>query len=91
MERGASGTVSGLFLAFAFLSLAIGTLATGLLPKDFSNRKWLIAASGLLMVGLTWLTSNTTTLMQFAGVTGLIWFLAGRDIVNCCGRESERI
>jgi hypothetical protein len=53
MERGASETTSGLFLAFAFLCLALGTMATGLLPKDFRSRKWLIAASGLLMVGLT--------------------------------------
>jgi predicted MFS family arabinose efflux permease len=77
MERGASESMSGLFLAFAFLCLALGTVATGLLPKDFRNRKWLIAASGLLMVGLTWLTSYTTTLMQFAGTIGLTWFLAG--------------
>jgi MFS family permease len=77
MERGASESMSGLFLAFAFLCLALGTMATGLLPKDFRNRKWLIAASGLLMVGLTWLTGHTTTLMQFAGTIGLTWFLAG--------------
>jgi MFS family permease len=77
MERGASESSSGLFLAFAFLCLALGTVATGILPKDFTYRKWLIAASGLLMVGLTWLTSCTTTLIQFAGATGLNWFLAG--------------
>jgi MFS family permease len=77
MERGASQSSSGLFLAFAFLCLALGTVATGLLPKDFTYRKWLIAASGLLMVGLTWLISYTTTLIQFAGATGLNWFLAG--------------
>lgn len=77
MERGASESMSGLFLAFAFLCLAVGTMAAGLLPKDFHNRKWLIAASGLLMVGLTWLTGYTTTLMQLAGTIGLTWFLAG--------------
>lgn len=77
MERGASETASGLFLAFAFLCLALGTVATGLLPKDFGHRKWLVAASGLLIVGLALLTSLTTTLMSFAAATGLSWFLAG--------------
>jgi MFS family permease len=77
MERGATETASGLFLAFAFLCLALGTVAAGLLSKDFKHRKWLIATSGLLMVGLTWLTSYTTNLIQFAGATGLNWFLAG--------------
>ena len=77
MERGASETSSGVFLAFAFLCLSLGTVATGLLPKNFVHRKWLIAASGLLMVGLTWLTSYTTTLIRFAGATGMNWFLAG--------------
>jgi len=77
MERGASSSSGGLFLAFAFLCLALGTAATGLLPKSFANRKWLIVASGLLMVGFTWLMSTTTTLLPFAGATGLNWFLAG--------------
>lgn len=63
IERGASETTSGLFLAFAFLCLALGTFATGLLPRDFGNRKWLIVTSGLLMVGLTLVTSHITTLL----------------------------
>lgn len=77
IERGASETTSGLFLAFAFLCLALGTFTTGLLPRDFRNRKWLIVTSGLLMVGLTSLTSHITTVLQFAGATGLTWFLGG--------------
>jgi hypothetical protein len=77
VKLGGSKTGSGLFLAFAFLCLAVGTFASGLLRKDFAGRKWLAVASGLIMVGLTSLTSRTTTLVQFAGVTGAGGFLAG--------------
>jgi DHA1 family tetracycline resistance protein-like MFS transporter len=77
LERGASKTSSGLFLAFAYLCLALGTVATGLLSKDFKHRKWLIVTSGLLMVSLLWLISKTTTFLQLAGATGLSWFLGG--------------
>jgi len=76
-ERGASRTASGVFLAFVFLCLALGTAGTGVLPKDFRNRKWLIAGSGVLIAGLMWLLSRTTTLVAFAVVLGFSWFLAG--------------
>lgn len=77
IERGATQTTSGLFLAFAFLCLALGTFAAGLLPKHFAHRRNLIAACGLLVSILTWLMSRTTTLLAFAGATGAVWFLCG--------------
>ncbi len=35
IERGASQASSGLFLAFAFLCLALGNMTPAALPKDF--------------------------------------------------------
>ena len=41
IERGASAAGSGLFLAFAFGCLALGTFAPGLLSKRFAHRRML--------------------------------------------------
>ena len=37
VDRGASPAGTGLFLAFLFLCLALGTAAAGLLPKRFAH------------------------------------------------------
>ena len=77
IERGASAAGSGLFLAFAFGCLALGTLAPGLLPKRFAHRRALLIASGILWVIVSLLTSRTTTLLAFAAASGAAYFLAG--------------
>jgi MFS family permease len=77
IERGASPSVTGLVLAYGFLCLAVGTTVAGLLPKRFRRRKLLVAASGIAIALLTWLTSRTTTLVPFAAFSGACWLFAG--------------
>ena len=77
IERGASAAGSGLFLAFAFLCLALGTFAPGLLPKGFAHRRVLLVASGILWMLLSLLTSGTTTLVAYAATLGGCFFLGG--------------
>jgi MFS family permease len=77
IERGASETGSGLFLAFAFGCLALGTFAPGLLPKDFSHRRALLAASGILQILLSLLASRATTLLPFVAISGGLYFTGG--------------
>jgi len=43
IERGASRASSGLFFAFSFLCLALGTFAAGILPKTAAPRSASIA------------------------------------------------
>jgi MFS family permease len=77
MERGASAAGSGLFMAFAFGCLALGTFAPALLPKRFARRRALLIATGILWVILSLLTSRTTTLLTFGAAAGVAYFFAG--------------
>jgi MFS family permease len=77
VERGASRAASGLFFAFAFLCLALGTFAAAILPKAFPHRKPLLVTSGVLLGVLSWLQGNAANVLQLAATTGPAWFLAG--------------
>lgn len=77
MERGASQSSSGLFLAFAFLCLALGNMTPAVLPKDFHHRRLLLVACGVLEIVLTWLGGRVANVLQLAIVTGASWFLGG--------------
>ena len=77
MAHGASQSTSGLFLAFAFFCLALGSMAPGMLSKTFRHRRPLLVACGVLIVILTWLCGHVGNVLQFAVVTGVDWFLAG--------------
>jgi MFS family permease len=77
IERGASAAGSGLFLAFAFGCLALGTFAPGLLPRRFAHRRMLLVATGILWVFVFLPTSRTTTLLAFAAGCGASYFLGG--------------
>jgi MFS family permease len=77
MERGASQSASGLFLAFAFLCLALGNMSPAALPKDFRHRRLLLVACGVLEIVLAWLAGRVANVLQLAIATGAGWFLAG--------------
>lgn len=77
IDRGASQSGSGLFLAFAFACLALGTFAPGLLPKNFSHRRALLAACGILQILISLLASRTTTLLPFVAISGGLYFTGG--------------
>ena len=77
MERGASPSGGGLFLAFAYLCLALGTGTGAVLPRSFHHRRALIIGCGMLASILSLLVSRTTGLVGFAAASGASWFLAG--------------
>ena len=77
LDLGASRTASGLFLAFAYLCIAAGTMTSGMLPETFRRRKLLLVASGVPFIVLTWLTGRVVNVLQLAIVTGVIYLAAG--------------
>jgi MFS family permease len=77
IQLGASTSVSGILVAFAYLCLALGSMAPALLPSGFLHRKMLVVASGVPFVILVWLGGRVTTVLQLAAATGLAWFFAG--------------
>jgi MFS family permease len=82
MERGASPSGGGLFLAFAYLCLALGTATGAVLPKGFHHRRALIMGCGILASLLSLLVSRTTGLVGFAAASGASWFLAGSVVTQ---------
>ena len=77
IQRGASTAGSGLFLAFAFGCLALGTFAPGMLPGNFSHRRMVLTLTGVAQVTALLLTSRTTTVLPFAVCCGAFYFTGG--------------
>jgi MFS family permease len=74
---GSDSTTTGLFLAFAFLALALSNLVGGRLSDYLQRRKPLLIAGGLLSVPITLLMSQATTVLQLTILTGLLWLAGG--------------
>lgn len=77
MELGASKQISGLFLSFAFLCLALGNGIPAILPKSFRSQRLLVLAVALPLTLLCWLAGRVTTALQLTLVTGASWFCGG--------------
>jgi MFS family permease len=77
IERGATQAGSGLFLAFAYLCVALGNMAPGLLPRSFHHRRLLLVISGIVYIPCTWLCGHVANVLQLAILTGVSWFFAG--------------
>ena len=70
MERGASRSASGLFLAFAYLCLALGSMASSMLPKSFRHQRLLFVAIGTAQIMLTWLGGRVANVLLLAVLIG---------------------
>jgi SET family sugar efflux transporter-like MFS transporter len=89
---GAGPKVTGLFLAFAFLALALSNLVGGRLSDYLQRRKPLLIVGGLLSMPITLLMSQATTVFQLTVLTGLLWLvggLAGTMVNVLAGLHSE--
>lgn len=74
---GADATVTGLFLAFVFLALAVSNVVGGRLSDRWQRRKPLLIAGGLLAVPFTLLMSGAVTVFLLTVLAGLVWFVSG--------------
>jgi MFS transporter, ACS family, hexuronate transporter len=96
IDRGGSQASSGLFLAFAFLCLALGNMAPAMLPKTFHHRRLVLIACGIPFSVLTWLSGRVTDVLQLAIVTGVLWFSGGvlfsqtSTLIGLAAPEKER-
>ncbi len=76
-KLGADSTLTGYYLAFAFLSLAISAIAAGWLSNRFQRRKMLLMIAAILMIPTAWLMGQVTTIVGLTILTAILWFLAG--------------
>lgn len=77
IQLGADAAVTGYYLSFAFLSLAISTGIGGWLSDRFQRRKLLLILAGLAAVPAAWLMGQATTIVQLILFSVLLWFFAG--------------
>jgi MFS transporter, DHA1 family, multidrug resistance protein len=74
---GADATVTGFFLAFAYLSLALSNIVGGRLSDRFQRRKGFLIRGGVLAFPITWLMSQTTSIGLLFLLMACLWFLIG--------------
>ncbi len=74
---GADSILTGYYLSFAFLALAISSVFAGWLSNRFQRRKAILIASGLIMIPTAWLMGQVTSFLALSVLTALLWFLAG--------------
>src|SRR5438445_13592407 len=77
VRLGADPASIGNYLALAFLTLTVGTIAAGWLSDKFQRRKALLIAAGLVNIPIFWLMGQATTFGQLAVLTAISWFSFG--------------
>ncbi len=93
---GASPVFTGYYLAFAFLSLTLGTVSAGWLSDRLQRRRSLLLTAGVLTAPVIWMMGQVTDINQLAILTAANWFLCGvqltmlRVIAGLFAEESER-
>jgi MFS family permease len=77
---GANPTVTGFYLAFAFITLTLGALSAGWVSDGFHRRKLPLIIAALVMIPVIWLIGQVHTLWGLTALTALLWFLGGLEL-----------
>jgi MFS family permease len=75
-EFGATPTLTGFYLAAIYISISLGTLVTGWLPKGIS-RKSIFVVAGMLGVPALYLLGHAVAFWQVILLTCMVWFTGG--------------
>lgn len=89
---GASSATEGIYVALAYLCLAIGTVIGGRLSDRLQSRRSLLVLAGALLVPLQALMGLTRNVFQLIATTGLLWLVAGVTLATVgaiAGREAD--
>lgn len=76
MQFGATPTVAGIYLAFTYLSITMGTMLTGWLSGRLGPQGLFVGA-GVVGIPVLVLLGQTTELWQIVILTAIVWFCAG--------------
>jgi len=96
IQMGANPAVTGYFMSFAFLSLAVATPIAGFLADRFQRRKALLFIAALILIPVVYFLGRVTKFWQLVVLTGICWFSCGMSValVNIMtglfAREDER-
>jgi MFS family permease len=95
-KLGAPPSITGYYLAFAYLAVVIGTMAGGWISDRFGHRRALLAIAGVLAIPATWSMGRVNSVWALSLATAAVWFLGGLGmsvtgiLVNLSAEESER-
>ena len=74
---GADESIIGLFLASAYLALALSNVVAGWLAEHFRRRKVFLIVGGAMATPLVWLMSRATTVGALWALMAALWFVIG--------------
>jgi MFS family permease len=78
---GADPRATGYYLAFCFLTLAVGAIAAGWLSDRFQRRKLMLIIVPILMMPAIWMMGRATQLWHLVVLTAILWLLGGMGLV----------
>jgi MFS family permease len=76
-DLGADSSLTGFFMAFAYLSLAVSTISSGRLADRFGQRRTLLIIFGGLAVPVTLALSAITSVPLLMALMAVLWFVTG--------------
>lgn len=77
VRLGADPAVTGLFVAFAFLTVTLGNISGGWLSDKIGRRKPLLLISYAVWIPAALLLTQATTMPRLIVLTGVLWFPGG--------------
>ena len=77
---GADPGVTGYYLAFCFLTLAVGAITAGWLSDKFQHRKLMLIIVPIGMMPAIWMMGRATQLWHLVALTATVWLLAGMGL-----------
>jgi MFS family permease len=79
-KMGAGPALTGYYLAFSFLAVALGTIVAGWLSDKLQRRKTILITDGIILIPAIWLMGIASNIWQLAVLTATVWFLCGIQI-----------
>jgi len=80
-QLGADSAVSGYYLGFSYLALALGALSAGWISGKLPRLKLLLLIATVIAIPAAWLMGQVGTVWGLAIVTAILWFFGGMEFV----------
>ena len=74
---GADSAVSGYYLAFSYLAIALGALSAGWVSDQLNRRKFPLILAGIVGIPIVWLMGQISTIWGLTILTAILWFCGG--------------
>ena len=80
VQLGANQTVTGYYLAFAYLALSAGAISAGWVSDRLGRRKLPLITLSSLVIPVTWLMGRAESVWGLGMLTAILWFCGGLNL-----------